>query len=97
MKDHVGEIFNGTISSITEWGFYVELDESLCEGMVSIRDLSDDMYSFDDRNYCLRGRYTGKEFTLGDKVSVKIARADLVKRQLDYILVTEEEQQDTKK
>ncbi len=94
MKDHVGEVFNGTISSITEWGFYVELEESMCEGMVSIRDLSDDMYTFDDRNYCLRGRYTNKEFTLGNKVTIKIARADLVKRQLDYILVTEEDEQE---
>ena len=90
MKDHVGEIFEGTITSITEWGFYVELDGNLCEGMVSLRDLSDDMYSFDERNYCLRGRYTGNEYTLGDRVTIKIARADLIKRQLDYILITDE-------
>ena len=90
MKDHVGEIFEGTITSITEWGFYVELDGNLCEGMVSLRDLSDDMYSCDERNYCLRGRYTGNEYTLGDRVTIKIARADLIKRQLDYILITDE-------
>lgn len=90
MKDHVGEIFEGTITSITEWGFYVELDGNLCEGMVSLRDLSDDMYSFDERNYCLRGRYTSNEYTLGDRVTIKIARADLIKRQLDYILITDE-------
>ncbi len=97
MKDHVGEIFEGTVSSITEWGFYVELDGNLCEGMVSIRDLADDMYVFDERNYCLRGKYTNKEYTLGDKVTVKIARADLVKRQLDFVLITEDDQENETK
>ena len=96
MKDHVGEIFDGTITSITEWGFYVELDGNLCEGMVSLRDLSDDMYSFDERNYCLRGRYTDNEFTLGDRVTIKIARADLIKRQLDYVLITDEQENENK-
>ena len=96
MKDHVGEIFDGTITSITEWGFYVELDGNLCEGMVSLRDLSDDMYSFDERNYCLRGRYTDNEFTLGDRVTIKIARADLIKRQLDYVLITNEQENENK-
>lgn len=97
MKDHVGEIFEGTITSLTEWGFYVELDENLCEGMVSLRDLTDDMYIFDERNYCLRGRYTNNEYTLGDRVTVKIARADLVKRQLDYILITDDKTEETGK
>lgn len=91
LKDHIGDIYEGTISGITEWGFYVELDESLCEGMVSIRDLADDIYAFDERNYCLRGRYNKNEYTLGDRVTVKIARADLIKRQLDYVLITEEQ------
>ncbi len=92
MKDHVGEIFDGTITSITEWGFYVELDGNLCEGMVSLRDLTDDIYTFDERNYCLRGRHTGNEYTLGNRVTIKIARADLIKRQLDYVLISDEEQ-----
>lgn len=91
LKDHIGDIYEGTISGITEWGFYVELDESLCEGMVSIRDLADDIYAFDERNYCLRGRYNKNEYTLGDRVTVKIARADLIKRQLDYVLITNEQ------
>lgn len=91
MKDHIGEEFDGLISGITEWGFYVELKTSLCEGMVSIRDLTDDQYVFDDRNYCLRGKFTKKVFTLGDEVTIKIVRADLVKRQLDYILAEKTE------
>jgi ribonuclease R len=86
MKDHIGDIFDGVISGITEWGIYVELKESLCEGLVSIRDLLDDQYFFDEKNYCLKGRYHNKTYTLGDEVSIKIVRADLVKRQLDYIL-----------
>src|SRR5690606_8884119 len=92
MKDHLGEVFEGVISGITEWGMYVEIKENLCEGMVSVRDLDDDQYSFDERNYCLRGRYHNKVYTLGDEVTVKIVRADLVKRQLDYILAEKEEE-----
>lgn len=97
MKDHVGEIFEGTVSSITEWGLYVELDGNLCEGMVSIRDLEDDMFIFDEKNYCLRGKFTHKEYTLGDRVTIKIARADLVKRQLDFVLITDDEKETEEK
>lgn len=92
MKDHVGQTFEGVISGITEWGLFVELKDSLCEGLVSIRDLQDDQYVFDERNYCLRGKFRNKIYTLGDDVSIKIVRADLAKRQLDYVLADIEEQ-----
>jgi ribonuclease R len=92
MKDHIGEVFDGVISGVTEWGMYVEIKENLCEGMVSIRDLDDDQYLFDERNYCLRGRHRNKVYTFGDEVTVKIVRADLVKRQLDYILAEKEDE-----
>lgn len=93
MKDHVGEEFEGVITGITEWGMYVEIKENLCEGMVSVRDLDDDQYIFDERNYCLRGKFTHRVYTFGDEVRVKIVRADLVKRQLDYILAEKESEE----
>ncbi|MDA3883061.1 MAG: ribonuclease R [Bacteroidales bacterium] len=86
MKDHLGEVFEGVVSGVTEWGMFVEIKENLCEGMVSIRDLDDDQYIFDDKNYCLRGKFHNHIYTLGDTVTIKIVRADLIKRQLDFIL-----------
>ncbi|MDR1761843.1 MAG: ribonuclease R [Bacteroidales bacterium] len=90
MKDHIGKEFAGIISGITERGFFVELSDNLCEGLVSIRDLTDDQYIFDDKNYCLRGKFTHRTFTFGDEVRIKIVRADLLKRQLDFVLAEEE-------
>ncbi len=75
------------ISGVTEWGFYVELDESMCEGLVPIRDLADDYYDFDEKNYCLIGRRHGVRYTLGDRVKVQVARADLDRKQLDFALI----------
>ncbi|MDQ3046075.1 MAG: ribonuclease R [Bacteroidota bacterium] len=87
LQDKVGQEFDGVISGVTEWGVFVEIIENHCEGMVRIRELRDDMYYFDEENYCLRGRKTGKVLTLGDKVRIEIKRADLVKKQLDFGLV----------
>lgn len=86
MKEHIGEEFTGIISGISERGFFVELNDSLCEGLVPIRELTDDQYLFDDKNYCLRGKYNHRTFTFGDEVRIKIVRADLLKRQLDFVL-----------
>jgi len=86
MKDHVGEDFDGIISGVTEWGFYVELNESKCEGLVHIRELDDDYYFFDEDNYSIIGRKNKKTFQLGDPVKIKIVRADLEKKQLDFTL-----------
>ncbi len=87
MQDRLGEIYDGVISGVTEWGFYVELDESMCEGLVPIRDLADDYYDFDEKNYCLIGRRHGVRYTLGDRVKVQVARADLDRKQLDFALI----------
>ena len=87
MRDRLGEIYEGVISGVTEWCFYVELDESMCEGLVPIRDLADDYYDLDEKNYCLIGRRHGARYTLGDRVKVQVARADLDRKQLDFALI----------
>ena len=87
MRDRLGEIYEGVISGVTEWGFYVELDENMCEGLVPIRDLADDYYDLDEKNYCLIGRRHGVRYTLGDRVKVQVARADLERKQLDFALI----------
>ena len=87
MKDRLGEIYDGVISGVTEWGFYVELTDNMCEGLVPIRDLADDYYDFDEKNYCLIGRRHGVRYTLGDQVKVQVARADLERKQLDFALI----------
>ena len=89
MKDRLGEVFEGTISGGTEFGLYVEVNEYKCEGMVPMRDLCDDYYEFDEKNYCLRGRASHHCYHLGDTVKIQVARADLFRKQLDYKLVRE--------
>jgi ribonuclease R len=84
MSDKTGQVFDGVISGVTEWGIYVEIIENQCEGMVSVRDLADDFYEYDEENYCIRGRTTGKLYTLGDRVKVEVVKADMQKKQLDY-------------
>ncbi|MBO5975032.1 MAG: S1 RNA-binding domain-containing protein, partial [Paludibacteraceae bacterium] len=71
----------------TEWGVYVELNENKCEGMVSVRDLGTDYFEYDDKNYCIVGKRSGKKYQLGDDVTVRIARTNLAKKQLDLELV----------
>ncbi len=87
MKDRMGMVFDGVISGVTEWGLYVEIIANKCEGMVPIRDLDDDYYYFDEKNYCLVGRKTNKKYSLGDPMTVKVAKANLDKRQLDFLPV----------
>ncbi len=86
MSDKTGQVFEGIISGVTEWGIYVEIIENHCEGMISIRDLDDDYYEYDEECYCLTGRSTAKKYTLGDKVSIEVIKADLQKKQLDFRL-----------
>ncbi len=86
MSAYIGEVFDGVISGITEWGVYVELVSNKCEGMIPIRDLDDDYYTFDDKNYCLVGRRYHKRYQLGDEITVKVARANLDKKQLDFVI-----------
>lgn len=85
MMDKIGQEFDGVISGVTNWGLYVEL-ENKCEGMISINSLDDDFYIFDEKNYCLEGRHSHRKFQLGDEVKIEITRANLEKKQLDFIL-----------
>lgn len=87
MSEHLGQTYDGVISGVTEWGLYVELNENKCEGMIPMRDLGDDYYEFDEKNYCLRGRRKKRVYSLGDTITVKVARANLEKKQLDFTLV----------
>ncbi len=87
MEDHRDQEFTGVISGVTEWGIYVEIIENKCEGMVRIRDIKDDYYTFDERQYALVGERKGKVYQLGDEVVVKVKNTDLVKRHLDFALI----------
>lgn len=87
MQEHIGQQYSGIISGVTEWGLYVELNDNLCEGLVPMRDLADDYYDFDEKNHCLVGRRYNHCYRLGDNVDIKVARADLEKKQLDFVLV----------
>ena len=86
MQDHLGQEFDATISGVTEWGLYAEINENKCEGMIRMRDLGDDYFIYDDRNYCLESRDKRTRFSLGDSIRIKVARADLEHKQLDYVL-----------
>ena len=87
MADKVGETFAAHISGITSYGIYAEIDENHCEGMIPMRDLSDDYYEFDERNFCLRGRRHHHRYQLGDVIEIQVAGANLEKRQLDFSIV----------
>ena len=87
MQGHIGEEFEGIISGVSEWGLYVEIVENHCEGMIRMKDLEGDFFVYDDENYCYWGKRTKVKYQLGDKLIIKIKRADLLKKQLDYTLV----------
>ena len=84
MQDHKDQEFFGVISGVTEWGIYVEIIENKCEGMVRIREIKDDYYTFDEKQYALVGEISKNLLQLGDEVYVKVKTADLVKKQLDF-------------
>ena len=86
MGDKIGECFDGHISGIQSYGIYVEIDDNHCEGMVSMHDLSGDYYEFDEAHYCLIGRRHHSKYQLGDPIRIKVVRANLEKRQLDFTL-----------
>ena len=90
MSDKIGQTFDGVISGITEWGIYVEIEDNACEGMVSMRELGDDYYIFDEENYQLIGKYSGHVYQLGDHVKIIVLRANLAKKQLDFAMVEDE-------
>ena len=86
MSEHLGEEYDAVISGVTEWGFYAEINENKCEGLVPMRTLQDDYYEFDDANYSIIGRRTHHKFTIGDPVRIRIVRANLDRKQLDFEL-----------
>ncbi len=87
MQDHKDKEFKGVISGVTDWGIYVEIIENKCEGMVRIRDINDDHYEFDQKEYALVGKRTGNSYQLGEEVIVKVKSTDLVKKHLDFYLI----------
>ena len=86
MADRIGQEFEGTVSGVTEFGLYVELEENGCEGMIALRSLLDDYYDFDERNYCLIGRKFHRSYGLGDKVRIRVENANLYRKQLGFVL-----------
>ena len=87
MSDRVGQEFEGTISGVTEWGLYVEINENKCEGMIPMRELDDDYYDFDEKAFCITGRRFHKRFCLGDPLRIKVIRTNLERKQLEFALV----------
>ena len=87
MRDHLNEEFEGVISGITEWGMYVELIDNMCEGMVRTKEIKDDYYLFDEKEYALVGQATKTKYRLGDTVRISVKSADLDKKHIDFILL----------
>jgi len=87
LRDQVGNIFSGVISGVTEWGMYVEIIENKCEGMIRLRDISDDFYTLDEKNYAIIGQRKKKVYQLGDEVQIRVKNVDLTKKQIDFSLV----------
>ena len=87
MSARIGQLFDGIISGVTEWGVYVEEKETKCEGMIKLRDLGDDYFVFDEKNYRVYGERTKKSFTLGDPVKFKVVATDMVRKTIDYKFV----------
>ncbi len=91
MGEHLGEQYDAHISGITSYGIYAEIDENHCEGMIPMRDLDDDYYDFDEKNFCLIGRHHHHKYQLGDPVHIQVAQANLEKKQLDFLLLSNKE------
>jgi ribonuclease R len=92
MQDKVGKEFDGLVSGLTDWGIYVELIDNKCEGMVSIKSIADDFYEFDEEEYMIVGRHSGRKFEIGDELRIEVVNANLSRRQLDYRLVELDEE-----
>lgn len=91
MENKVGQEFEGSISGVTEWGLYVEIEPTKVEGMVPLKDIKEDYFIFDEKNYCVIGKSTRKKFTLGDKVKIKVSRTNLEQKLIDYSLIWDPE------
>lgn len=87
LEENIGTAYKGIISGVTEWGMYVEIEENKCEGMIRLRDISDDFYVLDEKNYCIIGQRKKKKYQLGDEVMIRVKKVDLSKRQIDFTLI----------
>jgi len=87
LKDQIGTVYTGIISGVTEWGMYVEIIDNKCEGMIRLRDIADDFYTLDEKNYAIIGQRKKKVYRLGDEVQIKVKNVDLTKKQIDFSLV----------
>lgn len=87
LQNNIGTAYKGIISGVTEWGMYVEIEENKCEGMIRLRDISDDFYVLDEKNYCIIGQRKKNKYQLGDEVMIKVKKVDLSKRQIDFTLI----------
>lgn len=87
LENNIGTEYKGIISGVTEWGMYVEIEENKCEGMIRLRDISDDFYVLDEKNYCIVGQRKKKKYQLGDEVMIRVKKVDLAKRQIDFTLI----------
>jgi ribonuclease R len=87
LSDKIGQEFDGLISGVSKWGLWVQLDETKCEGMVSVKSLVDDFYYYDEDNYRYVGQHTGKIYCLGNKVRIRVKDVQLTKKQMDFIFV----------
>lgn len=86
LADRLGQVFDGVVSGVSEWGIYVEIESNKCEGLVPVRDMKDDHYIFDEKNYCLIGRRTHKRYTLGDKLKIQVAAVNMERRTIDFTI-----------
>ncbi len=89
LSERLGQTYDGVVSGVSEWGIYVEIKENLCEGLVPIRDLRDDHYVFDEKNFCLIGRRTHRRFTLGDGLRIRVASVNMERKTIDFTLADE--------
>ncbi|MBS1764052.1 MAG: ribonuclease R [Bacteroidetes bacterium] len=89
IAERKNEIFKGVISGVTDWGIYVELEGNKCEGMIRLRDLNDDYYELDQKNFCIVGNRTRKKYTLGDELLVAVKNTDIIRKQIDFIIYDE--------
>jgi ribonuclease R len=86
MEDKIGNIYDAHISGLTSYGVYAQIDENHCEGMIPIRDLGNDYYDFDEKNFVIVGRRHHTKYQLGDPIRIQVARANLERKQLDFTL-----------
>ena len=87
LENQIGEVFKGSITGLTDWGIYVEMEENFCEGMIPLRSIKDDHYTFDEQDFVISGKETGNEFNIGDVLFVKVSKVSVARRQIDLELM----------